>query len=191
LAHSSHPQLAAALPFFAGWAVAGTSWSLPSMETPTCLSSGSRSWFIFILQTPCYAWIAMYSVFVGKAWQQEHPLKAMVKDYHCLAATEDALCRRGQLLFLPDSDSLKSHGLCQGEIQSLPRSRFGAVIGTDKCHLRRECAICLMEFQSRDACRELPGCGHVFHESCIDLWLLRQGACPLCKHRIQACDALS
>jgi hypothetical protein len=48
-----------------------------------------------------------------------------------------------------------------------------------------------MEFQPPDICRELPGCGHVFHESCIDLWLLRRGDCPLCKHRVQVCGTCS
>lgn len=180
------------LPFFAGWTVLGTSWSLSILDaTPTCMPVGTRSWFIFFWQVLCYSWIAIYSVFVRKAWQHERSLSAMEKDHHCLAATEDAMRRWGELPFLPDSCCLQSQGLCQGEIQSLPRSRFGAVAGMSKCQERLECAICLMEFQSRDVCRELPGCGHVFHESCIDLWLIRRGDCPLCKHRVQACDALS
>lgn len=27
----------------------------------------------------------------------------------------------------------------------------------------------------------LPGCGHVFHPSCIRLWLERSKICPMCK----------
>lgn len=179
----------ALLPCFAAWTVLGTRWSLHILDaTPTCLPVGTHSWFICFWQILCYIWIVIYSIFVTISFRYERSLKAMEKDHHCLAATEDALRRWGRLPFLPDDDCLKSQGLCQGQIQSLPKSCFGAVVG--KCQQRLECAICLMEFHSRDLCRELPGCGHVFHESCIDLWLLRRGDCPLCKHRIQACTTL-
>jgi hypothetical protein len=33
------------------------------------------------------------------------------------------------------------------------------------------CVICIEGFAPRDYVRELPGCGHVFHKRCIDLWL--------------------
>lgn len=179
------------LPFFAAWTVLGTTWSLSILHaTPTCLPIGTHFWFILLWQILCYAWTTIYSLFVCMAVQYERSLNAMEKYHHCLAATEDAVQRWGHLPFLPEYDGrLQSKGLCPGEIQSLPRSCFGEV--ACKCHPRHDCAICLMEFQSRDVCRELPGCGHIFHESCIDLWLLRRGDCPLCKHPIQACNACS
>lgn len=177
------------LPCFTAWTLLGTSWSLSIVNaTPTCLPAGTHAWFICFWQILCYAWIVIYSVFVGVSFRYEQSLKAMEKEHHCLAATEDALRRWGQLPFLPDYGCLKSRGLCQLEIQRLPKLHFGAV--ADKSKPKLECAICLVEFQSQDLCRELPGCGHVFHECCIDLWLLRRGDCPLCKHQIQACDAL-
>lgn len=179
------------LPCFAAWTVLGTSWSLSILNaTPTCLPPGTHPWFICFWQILCYAWIAIYSVFVGVTFRYERSLKVMEIEHHRLAATEDALHRWGQLPFLPDNGLLHSQGLCQGDIQSLPKSRFGAAAAAaDKSRNKLECAICLVEFQSQDLCRELPGCGHIFHESCIDLWLLRRGDCPLCKHRIQACNA--
>jgi len=176
------------LPCFAAWTMLGTSWSLSILNaTPTCLPDGTHLWFICFWQILCYAWIAIYSVFVGVTFRHEQSLKAMEKEHHRLAATEDAMHRWGQLPFLPDNSLLHSQGLCRGDIQSLPKLRFDAA--TDKSRHRLECAICLVEFQSQELCRELPGCGHIFHESCIDLWLLRRGDCPLCKHRIQAGSA--
>lgn len=178
------------LPCFAAWTVLGTSWSLSILDaTPTCLPVGTHSWFICFWQILCYVWIVVYSVFVSISFQYERSLKEMEKDHFSLAATEDARRRWGQLPFLPDDVCLQSRGLCHDEIQSLPKSCFGAVGG--KSQHRTECAICLGGFQSRDLCRKLPGCGHVFHVSCIDLWLLRQGDCPLCKNRIQACGTSS
>lgn len=177
------------LPCFAAWTLLGTSWSLSILHaSPTCLPAGTHLWFICFWQILCYAWIVIYSVFVSVSFRYERSLQAMEKEHHCLAATEDAQRRWGHLPFLPDDDCLKSQGLCQGQIQSLPKLYFGKV--GEKSKHKLECAICLVEFQSRDLCRELPGCGHVFHESCIDLWLLRRGDCPLCKHRIQICKTV-
>lgn len=171
------------LPFFAAWTVLGTLWSLSTLgETTRCLPAGTHGWFILLWQVLCYAWTAIYSVFVCVALRYERSLNAMEKAHNCLAATEDALRRWGQLPFIPDYSSSLSKGLCQDTIESLPRSRFSDVAR----HQMRECAICLIDFQPGNACRELPGCGHVFHESCIDLWLLRCGKCPLCQNRIQA-----
>jgi len=178
------------LPFFAAWTLLGTSWSLSDLDaTLACLPAGIHAWFIFFWQVLCYVWIVVYSVFVSVTFQYEKSLHAMEKDHRYLSATDDALRRWGQLPFLPDYDCLKSEGLCRDEIQSLPRLCFGEVAG--KYQHRLECAICLMEFQPPDFCRQLPGCCHVFHESCIDLWLLRRGDCPLCKHKIQTRSTLS
>lgn len=54
------------------------------------------------------------------------------------------------------------------------------------------CAVCLEWLSSGEVGRKL-GCGHVFHASCIDRWVLqavgkgqrgekREAACPLCKY---------
>lgn len=42
------------------------------------------------------------------------------------------------------------------------------------------CAVCLECFDMQDELRALP-CGHQFHCSCVDPWLLGGGACPLCR----------
>lgn len=42
------------------------------------------------------------------------------------------------------------------------------------------CSICLGEFNEGDSLRVLS-CRHRFHVSCIDVWLLRNSKCPLCK----------
>lgn len=42
------------------------------------------------------------------------------------------------------------------------------------------CAICLGAFRRKQGLRLLP-CRHFFHERCIDGWLKRRHACPLCR----------
>lgn len=39
----------------------------------------------------------------------------------------------------------------------------------------------LIDFVYISEARQLDGCGHTFHRSCIDLWLFRRADCPLCK----------
>jgi hypothetical protein len=45
------------------------------------------------------------------------------------------------------------------------------------------CSVCLQNYRLGEYKKILP-CFHNFHESCIDQWLLQNGSCPICKHRI-------
>jgi len=45
------------------------------------------------------------------------------------------------------------------------------------------CSICLAIFSQGDEARKLP-CKHLFHRSCIDEWLTKQNACPMCRVHI-------
>ena len=45
---------------------------------------------------------------------------------------------------------------------------------------QESCVICLSEFESGDALRLLP-CGHRFHRKCVDNWLPKSKACPICR----------
>ncbi|XP_051189267.1 NEP1-interacting protein 2-like isoform X2 [Lolium perenne] len=46
------------------------------------------------------------------------------------------------------------------------------------------CPICLHEFQTGESARRLPACGHVFHLTCINSWLLWKPQCPMCRHAV-------
>ncbi|KAJ0430636.1 putative transcription factor C2H2 family [Helianthus annuus] len=43
------------------------------------------------------------------------------------------------------------------------------------------CAVCLGEFEEDEDVRIMPECAHVFHVSCIDMWLFSHDSCPLCR----------
>lgn len=44
----------------------------------------------------------------------------------------------------------------------------------------RVCAVCLDEYSVGDRLRVLDACGHCFHAPCIDTWVSRRAACPVC-----------
>ena len=52
--------------------------------------------------------------------------------------------------------------------------------GEDVMH----CAICQNECVSDNICRQLNVCQHIFHLSCIDIWLSEKNTCPTCRHNV-------
>ncbi|GMJ03861.1 Arabidopsis Toxicos en Levadura 96 [Hibiscus trionum] len=44
------------------------------------------------------------------------------------------------------------------------------------------CSICLCEYQANEKLRTIPDCKHYFHAVCLDEWLKRNSACPLCRN---------
>ncbi|XP_052634556.1 E3 ubiquitin-protein ligase Praja-2 [Harpia harpyja] len=48
--------------------------------------------------------------------------------------------------------------------------------GQEQC-----CTICCSEYVKDEIITELP-CHHLFHKTCITLWLQKSGTCPICRH---------
>ncbi|CAO2834425.1 unnamed protein product [Amaranthus hypochondriacus] len=44
-----------------------------------------------------------------------------------------------------------------------------------------QCSVCLGDYQAEDKLQQIPGCGHTFHQNCIDHWLTTHTTCPLCR----------
>lgn len=51
-----------------------------------------------------------------------------------------------------------------------------------------DCAICLSPFEPKDQLRHLPLCCHAFHADCIELWLVSNQTCPLCRSPLNASE---
>ncbi|KAL9176369.1 hypothetical protein ABFS82_02G174500 [Erythranthe guttata] len=43
------------------------------------------------------------------------------------------------------------------------------------------CSICLEIYVDEDNLRKIAKCGHLFHADCIELWLRKNGTCPVCR----------
>ncbi|XP_010426273.1 PREDICTED: RING-H2 finger protein ATL48-like [Camelina sativa] len=87
------------------------------------------------------------------------------------------------LFFLHDS------GLDQTAIDALPVFLYGDVTMSLKESF--DCAVCLSEFSDADKLRLLPVCGHAFHLHCMDMWLLSNSSCPLCRRSLSTSTSTS
>ncbi|KAL6888420.1 hypothetical protein ACP4OV_009446 [Aristida adscensionis] len=77
-------------------------------------------------------------------------------------------------------------GLSPAELRRLPSFDFASPLdvdgdgdgGASQAHL---CAVCLEAARAGERWRALPACGHAFHAACVDRWLAKSPACPVCR----------
>ncbi|MCL7043044.1 hypothetical protein MKW94_001502 [Papaver nudicaule] len=70
-------------------------------------------------------------------------------------------------------------GLSHRDIQKLQAFYYQSGVGDSNSG--EDCAVCLEVFKQGERSRILPQCKHVFHANCIDSWLIRVPACPVCR----------
>ncbi len=46
------------------------------------------------------------------------------------------------------------------------------------------CTICMETLRDGDRVRAIHGCDHLFHQSCVEPWLLSRGTCPMCRAQV-------
>ncbi|XP_010414560.1 PREDICTED: RING-H2 finger protein ATL56-like [Camelina sativa] len=77
-----------------------------------------------------------------------------------------------------------SDGLSSRFVKKLPQFRFSEPTSTSYTRYGSDCVVCFDVFRQGQWCRNLPGCGHVFHRKCVDTWLLKASTCPICRARV-------
>jgi hypothetical protein len=80
-------------------------------------------------------------------------------------------------------DMRRSRGLSEDEIDGIPLEKYAKTPGLNE-NENEECSICIDEFKEDQNLRKL-GCGHKFHQHCIDQWLVKQPSCPNCKSQVR------
>lgn len=168
-------------PFFLVWTILGTSWYVDIMtHSRKCLPPGSNPWFLAFWLVLCFTWVIIYSFFIGYNVLQEYRAYSAARELRLVQNSDSESLRRwGRLGFFNTwPGQWKSNGLSADQIRKLPLTEIhGDSPG--------QCSICLDDLKHGEKCRQL-GCFHFFHQSCIDLWLLRQAECPNCKTAILA-----
>ena len=61
----------------------------------------------------------------------------------------------------------------------IPKFKYKKRTGIDE-----QCTVCLNNLKANENVRSLP-CQHIFHCDCIDEWLMRKAACPVCREDIK------
>ncbi|XP_043708214.1 RING-H2 finger protein ATL56-like [Telopea speciosissima] len=120
--------------------------------------------------------ISLFFIFLGIA--------AIVLLHICLAG--GALQRRRRRQSLSSDFAYENAefglGLSQEELRKLPSFNYSVAF---ERALNRDCAVCLEGLREGERCRVLPKCKHVFHANCVDAWLIRVAACPLCRATVE------
>jgi hypothetical protein len=172
------------LPFFIIWALIGTKWLWQVVrETPQCTPTATHLWFSGLWLALCYVWISVHVTLGTMACVLEFRVRRSEEDLRQVADA-DTVLRWGQVSQLSSYASLpgqKDVGLTPSEIKALPIETVTMDDITEAGGGACECSICINCLEPGDRVRKLPRCGHAFHRSCIDLWLLRRAECPLCK----------
>ncbi|XP_010548628.1 PREDICTED: RING-H2 finger protein ATL56 isoform X2 [Tarenaya hassleriana] len=73
-----------------------------------------------------------------------------------------------------------ANGFSSRRVKKLPQFKF-----SEPTRYGSDCVVCLDEFRQGQWCRRLVGCGHVFHRRCVDSWLVKVAACPVCRARVR------
>jgi hypothetical protein len=171
------------LPFFAIWTAVGTYWLWESKRlSAQCLPEGVPLYFIIIWQVLSYAWLIIHLTLGGVAWVLENRVRKAEENLRAIE-DPDTIARWGSVSQLSGYTALSNNslgGLTPDQIKELPEAPAGMLWLDEDA----ECSICLNGFCDHDVVRQLGSCGHTFHRSCIDLWLLRRADCPLCKKSV-------
>ncbi|XP_023538017.1 RING-H2 finger protein ATL56-like [Cucurbita pepo subsp. pepo] len=115
----------------------------------------------------------LFFVFLGLA-------TALLLIYPCVASVLHRRRRRRHRRRSQFTDS--SSGFSNRDLKKLLQFRFSNWVNP---HSQIDCPICLGGFRKGQWCRKLGGCGHIYHRKCIDSWLVRVSACPLCRSSVR------
>lgn len=139
-------------------------------------SGGNRSWIIYVL---------------GGNYPENHPILMAPSLYTDNPTHEDMLMLTSMLGPVKPpvasvDDVATSGGLVHFE--ELNAEEYAAIPddGTDPIIIPRseQCLVCLSDYSTDETARRLIGCGHLFHQECIDQWLTTgRNSCPLCRRQ--------
>jgi Ring finger domain len=76
--------------------------------------------------------------------------------------------------------------IAAAEVSKLPTFRYSTAENKISAKIddsEHKCLVCQFDYENKEELRRLP-CGHCFHTSCVDVWLLEKDVCPYCRQCI-------
>lgn len=170
------------VPFFAVWTGCGTVWLRQTLaQHPEYIFAGAPPLLVVVWQVLSYIGLLMYVLCFGNSCLNE--LQFILAERTIRAVeTEESLARWGRVR--PSASRGRSPAL-KGLQPKRILELTAEIHNEQDANSDEPCSICLSEFFEGDEVRKLPGCQHRFHKSCVDLWLLQQAQCPLCKGKVE------
>ncbi|KAG1326954.1 RING-H2 finger protein ATL56 [Cocos nucifera] len=146
-------------------------------QQPPAKPKGGARVLSFVLQAVVMAVaLALFFLFAGVA--------AVVLLHLCVAGRALRRRRRLQSRIRQPADSTtvvaEPSGLSPTDLRKIRCFEYSGG-GSASPPWPPDCAVCLEQLRKGERCRALPGCGHAFHAACIDRWLVRSPACPICR----------
>ena len=121
--------------------------------------------------------------------QEEHKIRAIEAEHQLKILFLEKGIRRLKSRIAPDREDRKDsvHGTRTFSWFLHDHDMEYPLVVTAISHIRpsldKTCSICFADFKYGDRVAELP-CNHGSHEGCVDLWLKRRFACPLCQQEL-------
>jgi len=151
--------------------------------------SGKAAWYLFCIAWAYFVPPCSASSDVVYFWEQSVervPCEIFGGVCTLLCILDSALCCVAYMVpnavdrYRRNFTPTQTEGLSRDLLQWLPAYQFGDK-AAPKLSSEPTCSICLADFDQADKVRPLP-CGHHFHVSCVDTWLIRTASCPMRCH---------
>jgi hypothetical protein len=170
------------VPFFAVWTGYGTLWLKQTLaQHPEYIFAGAPPVLVVVWQVLSYLGLFMYVLCFGNSCLNEVRFVWAERSIRAVE-TDASVARWGHVRPSSSARNPTLKGLQPKRILELPEEEIHNKEGVNS---DEPCSICLQEFNEGDEVRRLPGCKHTFHKCCVDLWLLQQAHCPLCKGKVE------
>lgn len=179
-------KICAVIPTNWSWTALGIYWQIKNLLTSdTCIPPSAPNWTI-------YCWLALsvavdiYLVMLVYYMIRLYRARRRFENFYAnnVLLTEESV--ESFSIPVQVENDQEASGLTEDEIRKLEHFRFSKDNFTESFVRNNQCAICTEGFKDEESVVKLPVCGHVYHNPCVENWLVTKANCPLCRADVHA-----